>query len=184
MRPSKQEQYQFHAYGFSRVEPIAGLLWPHLGSIKRHQALAALAKAAARTPRSASAPTPVQLPTGSLARQSHRERLAWAAGFLEGDGSFLYPKSTRTMFVSITQRNREVLDRFRHTVGFGNVYGPYRHRPGQALSVKPFYQLRVHGFEKVQAIAAMLWFKLGPVKRAQAAVVLGQWPGSVIAVIR
>jgi hypothetical protein len=174
-RPSKQAQYQFHAYGVSRVRQIAELLWPHLGSIKRCQALRVLARAAEDHPIAAPTPEPIP-PNGSPYQPPVREHLAWAAGFLEGDGSFIHAKSTRTMFVSFTQVDREVLDRFRCTVGFGKVYGPYRHRPGQALSVKPFYQLRVHGFEKVQAIAAMLWFKLGAAKRVQASRVLRQWP--------
>jgi len=174
-RPTKQEQHQFHAYGFNPMWRIAGLLWPHLGSIKRRQALAVLARSAKELP---FAPTPASRcpPNGSLSHPGAREHLAWAAGFLEGDGSFSYSASARAMFVSFTQRDREVLDRFRRTVGFGKIYGPYRHRPGRALSIKPFYQFRVNGFEKVQAIAAMLWFKLGSAKRIQASRVLQRWP--------
>src|ERR687891_1255169 len=54
-RPTKQEQYQFHAYGFNPMWRIAGLLWPHLGSIKCRQALAVLARSAKELP---FAPTP------------------------------------------------------------------------------------------------------------------------------
>jgi hypothetical protein len=175
-RPSKQPQYEFHANGWRNAQKIAELLWKDLGSLKRRQALVVMALAASHNPTYAESETLARRLNDRLAHRSQRENLAWAAGFVEGDGCFCYSRPSRSMFVSITQQDREVLDRFRRTAGFGRIYGPYRHRPGQALSVRPFYQLRVHGFEKVQAIAAMLWFKLGSVKRAQAAVVLGRWP--------
>lgn len=109
-RPSKQAQYQFHAYGVSRVRQIAELLWPHLGSIKRCQALRVLARAAEDHPIAAPTPEP-NPPNGSPYQPTVRDHLAWAAGFLEGDGSLIYANSTRTMFVSFTQLDREVPDR-------------------------------------------------------------------------
>jgi len=196
-RPIQRVRRSWHGHGTVRYAPTnttleaspvsVSRLWRQPGPPDRRTAVAppridqavssaqGVGQSAEDHPIAAPTPEPIP-PNGSPYQPPVREHLAWAAGFLEGDGSFIHAKSTRTMFVSFTQVDREVLDRFRCTVGFGKVYGPYRHRPGQALSVKPFYQLRVHGFEKVQAIAAMLWFKLGAAKRVQASRVLRQWP--------
>lgn len=53
------------------------------------------------------------------------------------------------------------------------MYGPYD-RPAGGLGGAPFFQYRAHGFEKTQAIAAMLWFKLGSAKRRQITDVLAK----------
>jgi hypothetical protein len=102
-----------------------------------------------------------------------REELAWAAGFFDGEGCFSYTNAGRFPMIRIGQTEREPLDRFHTVVGeLGKVYGPYNlQRPGR-LSKKPQWAFQVTGHERVQAIAALLWFKLGSTKRAQAAGVL------------
>lgn len=104
-----------------------------------------------------------------------RENLAWAAGFADGECSFYLEKNSprypRTPCFTITQIDARVLHRFRDVVGFGVVMGPngpYNKGP----KARPLYYFRVRGFEKVQAVMALLWSWLGPVKRAQAQATL------------
>jgi hypothetical protein len=104
-----------------------------------------------------------------------REEMAWAAGFVDGEGSFFLCLEKRTSprypTFSLTQIDPQVLQRFAAAVGFGTVlgpYGPYSHGP----KARPLYYYNVGGFQKTQAVMAMLWAWLGPVKREQAKRVL------------
>lgn len=54
--------------------------------------------------------------------------LAWAAGFLEGEGSFMYTGGRHT--IQAAQSNKQPLVRLRRLMG-GWVHGPYHYRPGQ-----------------------------------------------------
>ena len=54
-----------------------------------------------------------------------REELAWAAGFFDGEGCFCFSEAGQYVCVSITQTEREPLDRFERAVGLGKVNGPY-----------------------------------------------------------
>jgi hypothetical protein len=98
----------------------------------------------------------------------NREELAWAAGFFDGEGCFSFSPAGRYVCVSIGQTEREPLDRFQRAVQLGNVLGPYDMRKNDRWVRKPQYFYRANGYERVQAIAALLWFKLGLVKREQA----------------
>jgi hypothetical protein len=97
-----------------------------------------------------------------------REELAWAAGFFDGEGCFSFSPAGRYVCVSVGQTEREPLDRFKRAVGFGNVLGPYDVNKRNGSLRKPQFFYRANGYERVQAIAALLWFKLGSTKRAQA----------------
>jgi hypothetical protein len=101
-----------------------------------------------------------------------REELAWGAGFFDGEGCFCYSEAGQYVCVSIAQSERAPLDRFANAVGLGKVNGPYRQRHNDRWSRKPQYVFRANGHDAIQAIAAMLWFKLGPTKREQAVTVL------------
>jgi len=97
--------------------------------------------------------------------------LAWAAGFLDGEGSwiaargdFRYPQKYARILAN--QVDRAVLDRLCRALRMGKVAGPYIHRTG--LGKKPFFVYRLGGFERVQAATALLWKFLSPVKQAQA----------------
>lgn len=95
-----------------------------------------------------------------------REELAWAAGFFDGEGSTYYHGRTETSSVvklHVGQKDRRALDRFRAAVGIGVVYGP--HKTGNHCDM---YYFLVNSQEEVQAVVAMLWHWLGPVKRQQA----------------
>ena len=107
----------------------------------------------------------------------NRENLAWAAGFTDGEGCFCINSSTdkwhkrgRSIF-SIGQVDRRALDRFKQIVGVGKIYGPYGPYNG-TQATHPHFQFDVYGFEQVQALTALLWTWLGPVKKAQAKSVL------------
>ena len=98
----------------------------------------------------------------------NREDLACAAGFFNGEGSTVIgwskDKSYAWLSVSIFQNYREPLEQFQAAVnGLGNVRGPYQRPDGN-----PYYSWTAQNFEHVQAVIAMLWFKLSSVKRQQA----------------
>jgi hypothetical protein len=98
----------------------------------------------------------------------NREELAWAAGLFDGEGYVgVRPvQGTARLFlqVQMTQVDRRVLDRFQSAVmGLGKVYGPYP-RGGNS---KPQFRFMTGKFEHSQAIMAMLWNWLSPVKREQ-----------------
>ena len=111
----------------------------------------------------------------SEGRTFDREELAWAAGFFDGEGCFSFTEKARFACVAIGQVDREPLERFRDAVGgSGRIYGPYfKLYPGR-VSKRPWHLYRAYRREHVQAIAAMLWFKLGPAKRRQAIKVLAK----------
>lgn len=99
--------------------------------------------------------------------------LAWSAGFVEGEGCWYSTKNgnnTSYPRFTISQVDPQVLNRFRDAVGVGTVRGPrfYKDRPNN----RPCYEYTIWGLEKVQAVTAMLWSFLGPIKRAQATRVL------------
>lgn len=103
-----------------------------------------------------------------------REELAWAAGFFDGEGCFSYVKTARYGVATISQTSPEPLQRFQRAVGgLGKIYGPYEQKAHRdRWSRKPQWSFRAQRRDDVQAIAAMLWFKLGTVKRSQAVEVL------------
>jgi hypothetical protein len=115
-----------------------------------------------------------------------REELAWAAGLFDGEGCIgVYPgiRQNRhntshyiTLQMSIGQSDRQVLDRFYQAVGrLGNVGGPYTY----AYKLAPYYRWQARKFEHVQAIVAMLWTFLSPIKRQQATEALLKWRGDI-----
>ena len=105
----------------------------------------------------------------------NREELAWAAGFFDGEGCTYSTISENRVVVGVmvSQASRDLLDRFREAVGFGKVYGPYKNNG--SFSKGPKYSWSAPGLERVQALVAMLWFKLGAVKKQQAAAVLTRY---------
>ena len=104
-----------------------------------------------------------------------REELAWAAGFFDGEGCFSYTDRGRHGVATIGQTDMRPLERLRQAVLVGKIYGPYDKKHPGRVSKRPQWNYRAHRREHVQAIAAMLWFKLGPVKRRQALDVLARY---------
>jgi hypothetical protein len=100
-------------------------------------------------------------------RDTHE--LAWAAGLCDGEGWIgTYRRGAKRRLqvrLQITQIDRYVLDRFRAAVGTGKVRGPFSdHRPRHS----PKFGYEAISCQQVQAVIAMLWRWLSPVKRAQA----------------
>jgi hypothetical protein len=161
-RFSKQRQYGFRTYRRLEVLSIAEQMWPYLGLAKRAQAVRALNGAGIKHD--------LRIATTTEGSPLLRLSLAWAAGFIDGEGCFSYSRSTEYPCVAITNTERRLLERFRSIVAVGKIYGPYMNRNGVAK--KPHFLYRAHGWHHVQAIAAMLWFKLGTAKRNQAIAVI------------
>ena len=101
-----------------------------------------------------------------------RENLAWAAGFVDGEGSFYLThqdgRPARPRF-EIGQVDPRALHRLRRILGFGaKVAGPYTNKKYARSRARPMWVYSVSGFEDVQALVALIWTWLGPVKRTQA----------------
>lgn len=101
-----------------------------------------------------------------------REQLAWAAGFVDGEGSFYTSSQAnrplRPRF-EIGQVNPALLKRLKKVLGFGaKVNGPYDNKKHPDAKASPVYVYSISGYEEVQALFALLWTWLGPVKRQQA----------------
>ncbi len=105
-----------------------------------------------------------------------REQLAWAAGFFDGEGCFCThfraKADSHKYTATIGQVDRRVLDHFREAVQLGKIYGPMGPYKGQLPNARPHYKIDIYGFEQVQALLALLWTWLGPVKREQAKSIL------------
>lgn len=107
----------------------------------------------------------------------NREELAWAAGFIDGEGSFIlhktHGKKGKREYgrprLDVSQVDRRVLDKLRGILQFGKVYGPYR---PQKKNHNDFYLFSVRGLEEVQFILGAVWQWLSSVKQEQAKNVL------------
>lgn len=114
---------------------------------------------------------------GGTMTRFDREGLAWAAGFFDGEGSFLAAKGkdrTPSLRVSISNTYRPTIERFQTAVGMGTIFGPYSRtldRPNQ----RPFWQFYVGGHEAYQAVGCMLWPWLSGEKRQQFLDALAAW---------
>lgn len=89
--------------------------------------------------------------------------LAWAAGFLEGEGSFSAGKRTST-YVVASQVNREPLDKLRALFGGSMLF---RHHRRRNPSWSPFYRWQVGGARAIGVILT-LWPMLSQKRREQA----------------
>lgn len=90
---------------------------------------------------------------------------AWAAGFFDGEGSFIFkparPQTKANIYASVPQNHPEVLERFVVALGYDGevrVNGPYNHG---------MYQAQFFGVHRTRDVAAKMWPYLGSVKRAQ-----------------
>ena len=107
--------------------------------------------------------------------------LAWAAGLFDGEGCVRFRRGGTTKTgkpryrqaaLDLAQVDRAVLDRFQSAVGCGRIYGPYKSRNAKH---RPHYVFAGVSHANIQAIVAMLWKWLSPVKRAQATKALMAW---------
>jgi hypothetical protein len=92
-----------------------------------------------------------------------RERLAWAAGFFEGEGCI----ATRSegIGLQVTQADVECLARLAAIFGFGTVRSI---RAGGSLGKKPLFIWATWNYEHVQAFVAAVWPWLSERRKIQA----------------
>lgn len=93
-------------------------------------------------------------------------KLAWAAGFFDGEGSSSSFVSQGKLFitVNISQVDLAVLSKFINIVGVGAINGSYKSRTANS---KPRWIYSAYGLDKVQHIMCILWEYLGVIKRNQ-----------------
>ena len=108
-----------------------------------------------------------------MQKQPIREQLAWAAGFIDGEGHFgLHvtkgrPTDTRKYAspeLTVAQCDRRSLDKLQKILGVGKVGGPYKKDNAKWSDYCLFY---VSGLEKIEKAVNLLWPWLGEVKRDQ-----------------
>lgn len=91
----------------------------------------------------------------------NREELAWAAGFFDGEGHCSY--TNRKINLAINQIDTYVLERFSAAVnGLGKIYKP---KPKANPNHNDIFMWKTSNFEHTQAVIAMLWEFLSPIKR-------------------
>lgn len=100
--PDDDDMYFWRAGGFSEAQTAVALLWPQLGPVKRAQAAAAMRAvqrqydSGAYTSRGSRRRRPIHAdhlsPAHSLPSPDELD-LAWAAGFLDGEGHFGLPRA-------------------------------------------------------------------------------------------
>jgi hypothetical protein len=86
----------------------------------------------------------------------NRENLAWAAGFIDGDGH-ITKKHSHLYGCQSGYTVPEVLIKLSCIFPFGKIYGPYNSISQQDYPRKPTWTWSVSKFEYVQAVVAMLW---------------------------
>lgn len=96
-----------------------------------------------------------------------REALAWSAGFFDGEGSVgCYDRSeggAPRIIAQVAQVDPEVLHAFIARTNLSiNIIGPFNPKTENS---KPYYAMRVEGFEKVQNLFCSLWPWLGSEKK-------------------
>jgi hypothetical protein len=94
--------------------------------------------------------------------------LAWAAGFLDGEGCIRAKKTGSQPYLSITmpQVDPRPLQRFARVVG-GRINGPYDRKGGNNPNARPCYELVAYSREAWPILSA-LWPFLSEPKREQA----------------
>lgn len=100
---------------------------------------------------------------------SRETDLAWAAGFIDGEGCFSNTRSKRTKLptgvrLTVGQNDPEVLYKLQSILG-GIVNGPYQ-RPDDGFSSNPRYDYSLC-YSKLTPQIEALWEHLGKKKRRQ-----------------
>ena len=70
-------------------------------------------------------------------RFTRAEKIAWAAGFFEGEGSIT--ESNGQLITRITNTDESMLQRFRDAVDAGRTYGPYAPYRRDGFNRKPVF---------------------------------------------
>lgn len=98
--------------------------------------------------------------------------IAWVAGLMEGEGSFLATKHG-SPFMTVQMNDKDVLEKLLVILGTAKLYGPYRHRRGESYDT-PHYRVTAYSSS---AIGWMLtiWPLMGVRRRAKITEVVNQW---------
>lgn len=116
-----------------------------------------------------------------------REKLAWAAGFFDGEGhtgctqaySKEYEKvdgavsilTSDRISMQVSQVDLKCLERFVDAIGgVGTINGPYKDKRETS---SPIYMWRVSGVNRVELVIEKLWPWLSDVKKKQAELAIG-----------
>lgn len=142
------------------VGTVATAIWPWLGEVKRAEFRLALPHA----------------PLSIVEELPRSERLAWAGGLYDGEGSAsLSAHRTHeghfSPEVAVTQSGEmcpEVLERLRNIMGRGRIYGPYT----QEGATLPVFRWKTSAQSDVESSLYLLAPWIGRVKRDQARRVL------------
>lgn len=178
--PDSHDMYFWRANGFQEAQATIALLWSHLGPVKRAQAAAATRAVAQqytsgaykpRGPRKKGQKHDVHAAILPSVATSTDLDLAWAAGFLDGEGHFGVPRavprkdgtSWRRIRVSASQHSEpgnpaEVLLRLKHVLG-GRI-----ERHGDADD----FRWVIESASTIEAVFALVRSWLGTVKQDQA----------------
>ena len=96
--------------------------------------------------------------------------LAWAAGLFDGEGHARFSLYKKRGYgqpqMTVSQCDREVLDRFKSAVGAGRIYGPYN-RDGRGYNARPMHTWTAGKFREIERVADLLWPYLSTPKRVQ-----------------
>lgn len=111
--------------------------------------------------------------------RTDKEALAWAAGFIDGEGHFGYYSTLnrsrqsyrRQISLSVPQCDLEVLEKLVGTLG-GKIY---KRKSPKNPNHSQRWDFRVTGHERVQNTLCKLWPWLSSIKRAQAKRALLGW---------
>ena len=103
--------------------------------------------------------------------------LAWAAGFFDGEAHIGLARTNnktqnRHLHIQICQTEDGPLERFTEAVNAGKIYGPYNHNRKVNGNQRPYKQLHIATFEKVQQTVCLLWPWLSTPKKNQAKMAL------------
>jgi len=111
--------------------------------------------------------------------------LGWAAGFLEGEGTFRLRANLRrsggTTEINATQVHREPLDRLRLLFG-GAIYLRHRHPHPKSFSSRPIYNWYLSGVA-ARGLMMTLYPMMSSARKAQIRTALDAWrsrPGTGI----
>lgn len=101
-----------------------------------------------------------------------RELLAWAAGFLEGEGSWIvYGGRNRIRLrIAATNTDPEPLKMLAEILGVGHVYGP--RNPGNRTNTHELWEWIVDRKADVYAVSIALWPWMSQKRRAKMNVVI------------
>ena len=93
--------------------------------------------------------------------------LAWAAGFIDGEGTFGVQRQGGKKdipYLQASQVDRQVLDRLASIIQNGKVYGPYTSKNPKD---RPYYYYRLTGIRKTIEAGLLLLPYLSEIKHAQ-----------------